>query len=397
MTLLALLSPVPLPVVRLRLLVTCGVLVVAASCRPDSMAPETSRQTGTGAVASVQITPSTANLTVGQSTTLHAVVRDANGRTLTGRVVTWSSHGSAARVDPAGRVTAASPGDGTITATSEGQDGSASIHVIDLPRPVTTHVLVGAGDIASSVTIAEATARLLDNIPGTVIAVGDNAYPDGTASDYATRYAPTWGRHKARTRPCPGNHEYHTPGAPDYFAYFGDNAGPAGRGYYSFDLGDWHIISLNSNIDMKAGSVQERWLRADLAASNKECTLAFWHHPRFSSGTHGSSTSPSPLWQALQDAWAEIVIVGHDHNYQRFAPQTAAGVADSLRGIREFVVGTGGAGLYHFTTPIANTQAYSTAAHGVLKLTLGPGTYAWEFIPVAGDTYHDSGTGVCHR
>lgn len=397
MILLPLRPPVTLPAVRFRLLVTCGLLLVAASCRPDSMAPETSSGTGAGAVASVQITPSTASLTVGESTTLRAIARDANGRTLSGRVVTWTSNEPAAEVDSDGKVTAHSAADATITATVEGQTGISTIRVIDFPRPGDTHVLVGAGDIASSVTAAEATARLLDRIPGTVIAVGDNAYPDGTASDYATRYAPTWGRHKARTRPCPGNHDYHTAGAPDYFAYFGANAGPAGRGYYSFDLGDWHIISLNSNIDMRAGSVQERWLRADLAASNKECTLAFWHHPRFSSGTHGSSTSPSPLWQALQDAGAEIVIVGHDHNYQRFAPQTAAGVADSLRGIREFVVGTGGAGLYHFTTPIANTQAYSTAAHGVLKLTLGPGTYAWEFIPVAGDTYHDSGTGVCHR
>ena len=349
------------------------------------------------AVASVVVQPSSTSVSVGESTTLHATVRDANGRTLTGHVVTWSSSDASAVVDASGRVTGRSTGDATITASSEGQTGTSSIHVIDFPRPGAGQVLVGAGDIASSVTSAEATARLLDNIPGTVIAVGDNAYPDGTATDYAAHYAPTWGRHKARTRPCPGNHDYHTAGAPDYFTYFGDNAGPAGRGYYSFDLGDWHIISLNSNIDMKAGSDQEKWLRADLAASNKECTLAFWHHPRFSSGTHGSSTAPRALWQALQDAGAEIVIVGHDHNYQRFAPQTAAGVADSLHGIREFVVGTGGAGLYQFTTPIANTEAYCTTAHGVLKLTLGAGTYSWEFIPVAGDTYHDSGSGVCHH
>jgi len=380
---------------RLHLLVTCAVLVVA-SCRPDSTAPEASSGTG-AAVASVQVTPSTASLTVGQSALLHAILRDANGRTLSGHAVTWASSSPAAEVDVTGKVTGHSPGDATITATSEGLRGIASIRVIDVPRPGSAQVLVGAGDIASSVTGAEATAKLLDAIPGTVIAVGDNAYPDGTASDYATRYEPTWGRHKARTRPCPGNHDYHSAGAPDYFAYFGDNAGPAGRGYYSFDLGDWHIISLNSNIDMKAGSPQEQWLRADLAASHQQCTLAFMHHPRFSSGTHGSSTSPQPLWQALYDAGAEIVIVGHDHNYQRFAPQTPAGAADSSRGIREFVVGTGGAGLYQFTTPIANTEAFSTSAHGVLKLTLRPGSYSWEFIPVAGDTYHDSGSGTCHR
>jgi hypothetical protein len=263
--------------------------------------------------------------------------------------------------------------------------------------PGTTQVLVGAGDIADGGAGAEATAKLLDAIPGTVFAAGDNAYSDGSAADYAQRYDPTWGRHKARTRPCPGNHEYHQAGAAPYFAYFGANAGPAGRGYYSFDLGDWHVISLNSNIDMRAGSVQERWLRADLAASTKECTIAFMHHPRFSSGTHGSSTAPQPLWQALYEAGAEIVIVGHDHNYQRFAPQTPTGVADPARGIREFVAGTGGAGLYQFAAPIANTEAYNTDTHGVLKLTLGPGTYSWQFIPEAGKTYTDSGSGVCHR
>ena len=265
------------------------------------------------------------------------------------------------------------------------------------PPPGAGVVLVGAGDIANGGSGAEETARLLDGIPGTVFNAGDNAYPDGSATDYATNYEPTWGRHKARTRPSPGNHEYHSTDAAPYYAYFGANAGPAGRGYYSYDLGDWHIISLNSNIDMNAGSAQEQWLRADLAANAKDCILAYWHHPRFSSGTHGSSTAPQPLWQALYEAGAEIVVVGHDHNYQRFAPQTASGQADPDRGIREFVAGTGGAGLYRFSTPIANTEAYSIDTHGVLKLTLGPGRYWWEFVPVAGRTYTDAGSGVCHR
>jgi hypothetical protein len=260
-----------------------------------------------------------------------------------------------------------------------------------------TVVLVGAGDIANGNSGAEATARLLDNIPGTVFNAGDNAYPDGTAANYAQYYEPTWGRHKARTRPTPGNHEYHTAGAPDYYAYFGASAGPAGQGYYSYNIGEWHIISLNSNVAMNAGSAQEQWLRADLAANSKDGIVAYWHHPRFSSGTHGSSTAPQPLWQALYEAGAEIVVVGHDHNYQRFAPQTPSGQADPARGIREFVVGTGGAGHYVFGTPIANTEAYNTDTDGVLKLTLGPGTYSWQFIPVAGMTYTDSGSGVCHR
>src|SRR5918996_821446 len=257
-------------------------------------------------------------------------------------------------------------------------------------------VFVGAGDIAScSNNNDEATATLLDQIPGTVFTVGDNVYPDGTASQFANCYGPTWGRHKARTRPSPGNHDYHTSGASAYFDYFGASAGPAGRGYYSYDLGDWHIISLNSNIGMSAGSAQEQWLRADLAANSRQCTLAYWHHARFSSGSHGSSTASQPLWQALYDHYADVVMVGHDHNYQRFAPQTPAGVAAPERGIRQFVVGTGGASRYTFGTPIANTEAYSTDTYGVLKLTLHSGGYDWEFIPIAGQTFRDSGSAPC--
>ena len=269
--------------------------------------------------------------------------------------------------------------------------------VTDLRTDGTIVVLVGAGDIANGSSGAEATAQLLDNIPGTVFTAGDNAYPDGTDADYATRYHPTWGRHAARTRPCPGNHEYHTPGATGYYNYFGANAGPTGRGYYSYDLGDWHVVSLNSETSMSPGSAQDQWLRADLSANGKDCILAYWHRPRFSSGTHGNSADTQPLWQALYEAGAEIVVVGHDHNYQRFAPQTPNGAADPVRGIRQFVAGMGGAGHYVFGAPIANTEAYNTDTYGVLKLTLGPGTYSWEFIPVAGGTYSDSGSGTCHR
>ena len=264
------------------------------------------------------------------------------------------------------------------------------------PPTIAGHVFVGAGDIASGSSASYQTAQLLDSIPGTVFTTGDNAYPDGTPGDFARNYEPTWGRHKARTRPTPGNHDYHTSGAVGYYAYFGAKAGPSGLGYYSYDLGDWHVVALNSNIDMRAGSPQEQWLRADLAASQKQCTLAYMHHPRFSSGTHGSSTAPQALWQALYEAGAEIVLVGHDHNYQRFAPQTPDGRLDTERGIREFVVGMGGAGLYRFSRVIPNTEAHTIDTHGVLKLTLGAGAYTWEFVPVAGKTYTDSGTGTCH-
>jgi hypothetical protein len=257
-------------------------------------------------------------------------------------------------------------------------------------------VLVGAGDIAGSGSGDEQTAALLAQIPGTVFTAGDNCYPDGSLTEYTEYYAPTWGQFLARTRPAPGNHDYNTSSATGYFGYFGASAGPSGRGYYSYDIGEWHVISLNSNIDMSPGSPQETWLRADLAANPAQCTLAYWHHPRFSSGSHGSSTASITLWQDLYDAGAEIVIVGHDHNYQRFAPQTADGQLDRAQGIREFVVGTGGESHYQFSTPIANTETYNCDTFGVLKLDLGPGFYNWQFIPVAGRTYTDSGSGTCH-
>jgi len=366
------------------------VLFFTSGCPSDEVDP----RAGSKPVASVVVIPATATIAQGGSVLLTADPRDAEGNSLTGRQITWESGGAAASVNTSGRVTGQALGTATVTAMCEGQSGSSTITVVE---PGAVHVLVGAGDIANGSSASYETAKLLDNIAGTVFTAGDNAYSDGTEQDFAQRYEPTWGRHKARTRPSPGNHDYHTPDAAGYYAYFGANAGPAGRGYYSYDLGDWHIISLNSEISMSASSPQVQWLRDDLAANTKDCILAYWHRPRFSSGTHGSSTGPKVLWEVLYEAGAEIVVVGHDHNYQRFAPQTAEGVADPARGIRQFVAGMGGAGLYTFSTPIANTEAYNVDTHGVLKFTLGPGTYTWEFIPIAGKTYTDSGTGTCHR
>ncbi len=259
-------------------------------------------------------------------------------------------------------------------------------------------VLVGAGDIGSCHGRGpERTAVLVDSIEGTVFTTGDNAYPDGTAENLANCYDPAWGRHKARTRPTPGNHDYHTPGAAAYYDYFGANAGDPSKGYYSYDLGDWHVIALNSEIDMSVGSPQERWLRADLAANKRVCTIAYWHRPRFSSAeTHGSSQRPKPLWDALYEHHAEIVVNGHDHIYERFAPQTPDGVLDQARGIRQFTVGTGGAGLRRFSVLLPNSEAHNDEAHGVLKLTLFPASYEWDFVAVQGATYTDSGSGVCH-
>jgi acid phosphatase type 7 len=193
-------------------------------------------------------------------------------------------------------------------------------------------VLVGAGDIANcSLSGDEATAKLLDNIAGTVFTAGDNAYTGGTATQYKNCYGPTWGRHKARTRPTPGSHDYHTSGASGYFDYFGSAAGTKGQGYYSYDLGAWHIIALNSFVDVSSTSAQVKWLKADLAAHPVKCTLAYFYSTRFSSGWHGSDSKFQPLWQALYDGGAEVVMNGHDHDYERFAPQTPSGKADATR------------------------------------------------------------------
>jgi len=285
----------------------------------------------------------------------------------------------------------------TATVIPLSPTASATVTSPGTPIPGDDPVLVGAGDIADcSSEDDEATANLLDNIPGTVFTTGDNAYLDGTAADYMNCYEPSWGRHKARTYPSAGNHDYHTEGAAGYFDYFGPIAGEPGKGYYSYDLGTWHIIVLNSNIRVAAGSEQEQWLRADLAAHPVACTLAYWHHPRFSSGEHhGSIVRMQPLWQALYDNGADVVLAGHEHNYERFAPQDPQGTADPIRGIRQFVIGSGGRGFYPLTNSIANSEVRNDDTHGVLKLVLHSGSYSWEFVPVEGGTFTDSGSAPC--
>jgi len=263
-------------------------------------------------------------------------------------------------------------------------------------------VLVGAGDIADcrDLTGPEATAELLEKIPGTVMAVGDLAYPDGSKENF-TCYDITWGRFKNRTRPAPGNHEFRAAGATPYFEYFGAAAGDPKTGYYSYELGAWHIIVLNSQCKdvggCEAGSPQEKWLRADLAAHSVACTLAYWHKPLFSSGgAHGDDLEIQPLWQALYDANADVVVNGHDHDYERFAPQTPDAAPDPKRGIREFVVGTGGKNHRPFKEPKPNSEVRDATAFGVLKLTLKSNGYDWQFIPEERKTFTDSGTGTCH-
>lgn len=261
-------------------------------------------------------------------------------------------------------------------------------------------VLVGAGDIAACDSSGdEATAALLDAIDGTVFTLGDNVYNSGTRREFAECYDPTWGRHKGRTRPAPGNHDYGTAKASGYFGYFGEAAGDPGTGYYAYDLGAWHIVVINSNCEpaggCQAGSPQEAWLRADLAAHPVDCTLAYWHHPRFSSGPHGGTDEMRAIWQALYEQGADVVLAGHDHDYERFAPQDPDGNGDPQRGIREFVVGTGGRSHYRFGRIQPNSEARSSDTFGVLKLTLSAADYAWEFIPVDGKTFTDAGSAAC--
>jgi hypothetical protein len=261
-------------------------------------------------------------------------------------------------------------------------------------------VLVGAGDVAScGLTADTATAKVVAGIAGTVFVAGDNAYESGTAAEFRDCYDPTWGPFRTRTYPVPGNHDYGTPGATGYFDYFGARAGPSGAGWYAYDLGSWRVYALNSNcaeVGCGTGSQQELWLRDDLATSPRSCVLAYWHHPRFSSGEHGNDASVAALWDDLYAAGAEVVINGHDHDYERFAPQTPSGTSDPATGIREFVVGTGGASLRGFSTIRANSQVRDSGTHGVIKLTLGTAGYSWQFMPAGGGTFKDSGSGTCH-
>jgi hypothetical protein len=260
--------------------------------------------------------------------------------------------------------------------------------------PDTGMVLVGAGDIGWCGSPGpEATAHLLDEINGTVFTAGDNAYPSGRDVDFANCYAPSWGRHRARTRPSPGNHDYDSPGAEPYFSYFGDNAGPRGLGYYSFNLGTWHIVSLNSNVPMSAGSAQEQWVRADVASNASPCVLAYWHHPLFSSGMHGNDPRSLDMWRVLYDLHADVIINGHDHLYERFAPQTPFGVTDA-RGIRQFTIGTGGAVLYEIVAVQPNSELRYNRSYGVLKLTLRNRAYEWEFLD-ADRQFSDVGSAGC--
>ena len=238
-----------------------------------------------------------------------------------------------------------------------------------------------------------------------VLTLGDHQYEDDRYSKYLQVFDPTWGRVKDLIRPVIGNREYRTTGAAGYFDYFngtGEQTGPAGdrsKAYYSYDIGAWHIIALNSNcfiVSCAVGSAQEQWLRADLAANPASCTLAYLHHPRFTSGSAGNNPSVQPLWQALYDARADVILASHAHGYERFARQTPSGTLNTTRGIRQFVVGTGGKSLQSFSTSAPNTEVRNNSTYGILKMTLRPTSYAWNFVPEVGRNFTDSGSQECH-
>jgi hypothetical protein len=329
---------------------------------------------------------------------------------------TWVEYDVTAAVSGDGSIAfvlVAQSSDGAVFVSREGEHPPQLVITLEdpssTPRPVATPdptlmgdaVLLAAGDIAACDSDGdEATADLLDSLTGTVATLGDTVYESGTPQEFAECYEPAWGRHKSRTRPAVGNHEYLTGEATGYYNYFGAAAGDPQKGYYSYELGSWHIVVLNSNCSRVGGchqgSPQEQWLRQDLAAHPTACTLAYWHHPRFSFGKYDDNEATRRLWQALYDAGAEIVLAGHDHNYQRYVPLNPDGTQDDARGIRQFVVGTGGANHTPLGNPPPNVEASNDDTFGVLQLTLHPTSYDWQFLPISSQSYTDVGSGACH-
>ncbi len=272
-------------------------------------------------------------------------------------------------------------------------------------EPADTVTVYAAGDIArcdgddparsgAAATADLIISGLIADPQAAVLMLGDATYPVGARAEFTDCYAPTWGRFKSRTWPSPGNHEYATKGAAGYFGYFG---AAAGRGYYSFQLGHWRLYSLNSNLGKQEHAVQLAWLRGELARNGARCTLAYWHHPLYSSGMHGNIARMKDVWQALYQAGAELVLAGHDHTYERFAPQDADGRRDEARGIRQFVAGTGGAFATPLKWPLPNSEKSDANRYGVLKLVLGADSYTWEFLDAGADNARlDRGTARCH-
>jgi hypothetical protein len=319
-----------------------------------------------------------------------------------------SSPGSSAAAPPSVAAASLPPATSSPAGTSAPPSAASSATsgpaatATPVPSPSGDPVLVGAGDISScGLDGDEQTAKLIDGIAGTVFTAGDNAYDIGSAKEFRNCYDPTWGRFKDRTRPAAGNHDWGSPNAQGYRDYFGAAAvNDDGDTWYSYDLGTWHVIILDANCANVGGctadSKQGTWLADDLAAHSAFCTMAIWHQPRFSSGDeHGNDPSVAPFWDALHAAGADVVVNGHDHDYERFAPQDPKARVDRQNGIREFVVGTGGAALRGFGKPKANSELRLSLGPGVIKFTLHPRSYDWQWIPAASQVT-DSGSAPCH-
>ncbi len=278
------------------------------------------------------------------------------------------------------------------------------------PIPGSQDVVLNAvGDIAAcspQYTIRDGylqTAALLKAMDGPILGLGDYVYSSGTPDLYSACFDPVWGPLKSRIYPVPGNHDYMTSNAAGYFGYFGAAAGDPATGYYSFDLGAWHVIALNSNCSnagaangCTTGSPQELWLKADLASHSNQCILAFWHHPLFSSGKEGNSVRAHDFWMDLLAAHADLIVNGHDHSYERFAPQDANGVSDPVNGVTEIVAGTGGKDHSPLVQRQPNSLVFNDTTFGVFRLALHPHGFTFQFVPVEGGTFTDSGSGACH-
>jgi hypothetical protein len=316
---------------------------------------------------------------------------------------------------PRGRLIACGLVSIVLAASCNGKPESGSPPPSSSTRPLADPVIAAAGDIAcqpdsqafkagrgtSEGCRAAATAELISKGNYTaVLALGDLQYEKPTLDDFRRSYALSWGKFKAITYPVPGNHEYGSRAASGYYQYWGSRAGDPRKGYYSFDLGAWHLIALNANCGAVGGcgrySPQGQWLRKDLASHPAGCTLAFWHQPRFSSGLHGNDDVYAEFWRLLYAGAADIVLVAHDHNYERFAPQNPDGRADPKRGMREFVVGTGGRSQYPVGFARDNSEVRHSGTFGVLALTLHARSYEWRFVPISGGTFKDSGSARCH-
>jgi hypothetical protein len=356
------------------------------------------------------VSASPASIVAGSGTsTITVTVKDAFGNLVSGATVTLAATGSGNTLtQPSAPTGANGVATGslrssvaevkTVTATANGTTLTQKPNVTVVTSGG-SFVMVGAGDMTDcSRWQDDSTGALISRIPGEVFTLGDNAYPNGTTSEFNNCYDPAWGSFKARTHPSVGNRDYNTSGASPYYSYFGAAAGVAGQGYYSFDVGAWHVIVLNSNIATGVGSPQEMWLSADLAAHPNLCTLAYWHHPLYSSSSGASTTDnvSRPFWNALYAAGADVVLNGHRHSYERIARLKPDGTLDPATGIRTFVVGTGGESTGNFTNIVTGSEVREGQTFGVMKLTLSASSYTWEFVPITGQTFTDTGTESCH-